>query len=107
MEAEASLTGQTQATTGSRSRVLPAYLALVAGIVCIAWSAIFVRWTDIPGAASAFYRMLVPALVLLPTHFLERERSRVSAKTLAIIGLGGLFFALALLRFRKIASVTS
>ena len=38
----------------------PAYLGLVAGIVCIAWSAILVRWTDIPGPASAFYRMLVP-----------------------------------------------
>jgi drug/metabolite transporter (DMT)-like permease len=69
-------------------------LALVAGIVCIAWSAIFVRWTDIPGAASAFYRMLVPAIVLLPTHFLERGRAPVSGRTIAIIAFGGLFFAL-------------
>lgn len=71
-----------------------AYLALVAGIVCIAWSAIFVRWTDIPGPASAFYRMLFPALVLLPTHFLDRGNSRVNGRTLGIIALGGLFFAL-------------
>jgi drug/metabolite transporter (DMT)-like permease len=90
MEAEVSLTGQT--TAGSR--VLTAYLALVAGIVCIAWSAIFVRWTDIPGAASAFYRMLVPALVLLPTHFLERNRMPIHWRTLGIIAFGGLFFAL-------------
>lgn len=80
--------------TTARARVLPAYLALVAGIVCIAWSAIFVRWTDIPGPASAFYRMLVPALVLLPTHFLDRERKSVGSRTLWIIALGGLFFAL-------------
>src|ERR1700739_2380907 len=33
---------------------LPAYLALLGGIVCIAWSAIFVRWTDIRCPASAF-----------------------------------------------------
>jgi len=71
-----------------------AYLALVAGIVCIAWSAIFVRWTDIPGPASAFYRMLIPAVVLLPTFATDRKRERIDDRTWLIIGLGGLFFAL-------------
>jgi drug/metabolite transporter (DMT)-like permease len=71
-----------------------AYLALVAGIVCIAWSAIFVRWTDIPGPASAFYRMLIPAVVLLPTFATDRKRERLTGGTWIIIGLGGLFFAL-------------
>jgi drug/metabolite transporter (DMT)-like permease len=71
-----------------------AYLALVAGIVCIAWSAIFVRWTDIPGPASAFYRMLIPAVVLLPTFATDRKRESISLRTWLIIGLGGLFFAL-------------
>jgi drug/metabolite transporter (DMT)-like permease len=71
-----------------------AYLALVAGIVCIAWSAIFVRWTDIPGPASAFYRMLIPAVVLLPTFATDRKRERIAVRTWLIIGLGGLFFAL-------------
>lgn len=73
---------------------LAAYLALVAGIVCIAWSAIFVRWTDIPGPASAFYRMLIPAVVLLPTFATDRKRERLTGRTWMIIGLGGLFFAL-------------
>jgi len=77
----------------AESRVA-AYLALVAGIVCIAWSAIFVRWTDIPGPASAFYRMLIPAMVLLPTFATDRKRERVTCRTWLIIGLGGLFFAL-------------
>jgi drug/metabolite transporter (DMT)-like permease len=87
---------QTDLSTSSSAdtRALPAYLALIAGIICIAWSAIFVRWTDIPGPASAFYRMLFPALVLLPTHFFDRSRSPVSARTLGIIAFGGLFFAL-------------
>jgi drug/metabolite transporter (DMT)-like permease len=70
------------------------YLALVAGVLCIAWSAIFVRWTDMPGPASAFYRMLIPAVVLLPTWFFDRSAPRVNSKTLAIIALGGVFFAL-------------
>ena len=76
------------------SRRLGAYLALIAGIVCIAWSAIFVRWTDIPGPASAFYRMLIPAMALLPTFLFDRKRKSVNGRTLWIIGLGGLFFAL-------------
>jgi drug/metabolite transporter (DMT)-like permease len=71
-----------------------AYFALVAGILCIAWSAIFVRWTDIPGPASAFYRLLIPALVLAPTWLLDRKSPRVSGRTFAIICTGGLFFAL-------------
>jgi drug/metabolite transporter (DMT)-like permease len=85
---------ETVSTAKASSRVLPAYLALAAGIVCIAWSAIFVRWTDIPGPASAFYRMLIPALALLPTYLFDREGTRLNRRTLAIIALGGLFFAL-------------
>jgi drug/metabolite transporter (DMT)-like permease len=70
------------------------YLALLAGIFCIAWSAIFVRWTDMPGPASAFYRMLIPGIVLLPTWYFDRRKPRINFGTLAIIALGGLFFAL-------------
>ena len=71
-----------------------AYLALVAGILCIAWSAIFVRWTAVPGAASAFYRLLISAIVLLPTWFFADSRNKLSAKSYAIIAVGALFFAL-------------
>jgi drug/metabolite transporter (DMT)-like permease len=70
------------------------YLALLAGMVCIAWSAIFVRWTDMPGPASAFYRLLIPAIVLLPTWFFKPDKERLDSKSLAIIAVGGLFFAL-------------
>jgi drug/metabolite transporter (DMT)-like permease len=87
------------------SKVWP-YLALVAGIVCIGWSAIFVRWTDMPGPASAFYRMLIPAVMLVPTWLYPRgmrgerggpdadSKRRVDRRTFSIIMLGGLFFAL-------------
>jgi len=69
-------------------------LAMLAGVLCIAWSAIFVRWTDMPGPASAFYRLLIPAIVLLPTWFFDRDKTRMDARSLAIIAIGGLFFAL-------------
>jgi drug/metabolite transporter (DMT)-like permease len=81
-------------TQARSARRLGAYLALIGGILCIAWSAIFVRWTDMPGPASAFYRMLIPAAVLLPTWFFDRQAPRVSPQTLGIIAAGGLFFAL-------------
>ena len=71
-----------------------AYLALIAGILCIAWSAIFVRWTSVPGTASAFYRLLIPAIVLLPTWLLPAKPARLSARSYAIIAIGGFFFAL-------------
>src|SRR5215471_8757278 len=73
---------------------LKPYAALTAGILCIAWSAIFVRWTDMPGPASAFYRLLIPALVLAPTWVIDHKAPRVNARTLAIICAGGFFFAL-------------
>lgn len=96
MRQESSVQAEETLETKERvaARLLPAYLALIAGIVCIAWSAIFVRWTDIPGPASAFYRMLIPAVVLLPTVFFDRGGTRLSGRMLWIIALGGLFFAL-------------
>jgi hypothetical protein len=42
-------------------RAWKAYGALSVGVVSIAWSAIFVRWTQMPGITSAFYRVLVGA----------------------------------------------
>jgi drug/metabolite transporter (DMT)-like permease len=38
--------------------------------------------------------MLIPAVILLPTWLWNRRAPRVSLKTLAIIAVGGLFFAL-------------
>jgi drug/metabolite transporter (DMT)-like permease len=85
---------QPSAAAGTEgSSQLLAYLALVGGIVCIAWSAIFVRWTDIPGPASAFYRLLIPAIVLLPTFLFQRETTPLDRRSLAIIAVGGVFFA--------------
>jgi drug/metabolite transporter (DMT)-like permease len=103
VEAETGVVQQEKSTT----RLLPAYLALVAGIVCIAWSALFVRWTDIPGPASAFYRMLIPAVVLLPTFLFDREGTRLNARMLGIIAVGGLFFALDLALYNTAILKTS
>ena len=89
MQTEAAIAG----LDATKSKRLPAYLALLGGIVCIAWSAIFVRWTDIPGPASAFYRMLIPAIVLLPSYLFDRRSEPLSLRNIGIIAFGGLFFA--------------
>jgi len=83
------------------------YLALAAGALCIAWSAIFVRWTDMPGPASAFYRMLIPAIVLAPTWLIAPRSPRVNGKTLLVTAVGGLFFALDLAFFNTSILKTS
>lgn len=80
--------------TSTYSSSSKAYIALLAGILCISWSAIFVRWTAIPGPASAFYRLLIPAVVLLPTWLFRRSQQKLSFRSYAIIAVGALFFAL-------------
>lgn len=51
-----------------------AYLILAFGIFCIAFSAIFVKWTGLPGATSGFYRLAISTLAL-SIPFLVRRSS--------------------------------
>ena len=94
-------------TTPRKSPQTRPYLALTAGVLCIAWSAIFVRWTDIPGPASAFYRMLIPAVLLIPTWFIGQRAPRVDKRTMLVIAAGGVFFALDLAFFNTSILETS
>lgn len=73
---------------------LPAFAALAAGVIAISWSAIFVRWANMPGAVSAFYRVLIAAVILW--MFLPFQRASIaciSRRTLFLSSLGGIFFA--------------
>ncbi len=51
-----------------------AYMALGFGILFITWSAIFVKWANVPGPSSAFYRVFIAALVLIPVWAIRRRR---------------------------------
>jgi drug/metabolite transporter (DMT)-like permease len=85
-----------------RSGHVPAYAALIAAVAGVAWSAILVRWAGVPGAASAFYRVLVAGAVLLPwwlirgstqkgdSHLFLQRKGTASLTAVA----GGVFFAL-------------
>ncbi|NMB89754.1 MAG: hypothetical protein GYA17_15450, partial [Chloroflexi bacterium] len=46
-----------------RARLVYAYLALVAGIGALSFSALFVRWSQAPGTVTSFYRMVVAVVV--------------------------------------------
>ena len=85
---------------------LSAYAALLAAIAGIAWSAILVRWAGVPGAASAFYRVLVAGAVLVPWAAVARTKNGGCPRFLGsrdtagdprapwIAVAGGVFFAL-------------
>jgi drug/metabolite transporter (DMT)-like permease len=77
-----------------QTSTLPAYLALVAAIGGISWSAIFVRWAEVPGTASAFYRVLIAGAVLIPWWWLRGASRPVPVRAGWIAVAGGVFFAL-------------
>jgi drug/metabolite transporter (DMT)-like permease len=70
-----------------------AYGALAIGVMCIGCSAIFVKIAGVPGPVSAFYRVLVACVVLVPWR-LHRRSLRPSKNDLLFIFAGGVFFAL-------------
>ena len=76
-----------------RNHRLAAILALAFGILCIGFSAIFVKVAALPGPVSAFYRVLIAGAVVVP-WWLTAGRRRPSAHDLGLILAGGLFFGI-------------
>jgi drug/metabolite transporter (DMT)-like permease len=71
-----------------------AFAALIAGIISISWSAIFVRWTDMPGVASAFYRVLIASVALWAILLMQKgRRLRIPLQLIPLTAVGGIFFA--------------
>src|SRR5687768_470431 len=71
-----------------------AYLALAVAIAGISWSSIFVRWADVPGTVSAFYRVLIAGMVLVTWRGIRGGTRPVSPRAAWITVGGGVFFAL-------------
>jgi drug/metabolite transporter (DMT)-like permease len=71
-----------------------AYAGLAVGVVAISWSAIFVRWTQMPGVASAFYRVFFACVALWPILLFSKTKlARMDRSTFLLGVLGGTFFA--------------
>jgi drug/metabolite transporter (DMT)-like permease len=85
---------------------LLAYLALASSIFGMAWSALFVRWAGIPAAASAFYRVLIALLILVPWRGI-RGGHTPTRRALLLAAAGGGFFAFDLLLYNSAVLRTS
>ncbi|MGD0733769.1 MAG: DMT family transporter [Terracidiphilus sp.] len=71
-----------------------AFAALIGGVIAVGWSAIFVRWAEMPGVTSAFYRMMIASVALWGIVFAKRgRRLQIPAKVIPLTLLGGVFFA--------------
>lgn len=70
-----------------------AYAALIAGVLCISGSALFVKLAGVPGPVSALYRFLFTGLVLIP-WWLSSGSVRPARPQLWLTLAGGVFLAL-------------
>jgi drug/metabolite transporter (DMT)-like permease len=84
------------------------YTFLGIGVFAIGWSALFVRWSAVPGWTSAFWRMALASLVFVPWALVaRRDRPRPSAAATRAAILAGLFFGADLALFNTAVMVSS
>jgi drug/metabolite transporter (DMT)-like permease len=76
--------------------MLQIYIILGLGVVCIAFSAIFIRLAGVPGTVSAFYRMFIAAFALtIPFTRNARQGHVTGSQGIWILAIGtGIFFAI-------------
>ena len=102
-----SSTASATSSANKKSRAA-ALAALGISVVCISWSAPFVRWAHVPGITSAFYRALVAAIIVVPYWLVTRDRSRAPSRNAVLLALlGGVFFGFDLALFNTAVLKTS
>jgi drug/metabolite transporter (DMT)-like permease len=88
-----------------------AYVVLAIGVFAIGWSALFVRWSAVPGWTSAFWRMAIAQLVFVPWALAARPRMRratpPSRAAVRDAVVAGVFFAADLALFNTAVMVSS
>ncbi|MGQ9839435.1 MAG: DMT family transporter [Anaerolineae bacterium] len=90
------------------SRRIQAYLALVSGVVCISFSAIFTKLAGTPGAVTGFYRMAVTTTVLLLPFWLQQRRNPArNRRSWGWAIAGGLWFSINLVMLSSALTLTS
>jgi len=102
-----SLAAARPATESEPTRPWLAYSVLASAVICIAWSALFVRWAAASGPASAFYRALVATVVLVPVWLLRGRKNTVRFRPAMLGVLAGIFFAFDLALFNTAVLDTS
>ena len=97
------------AATASHAGHTKSYVVLAIGVFAIGWSALFVRWSGVPGWTSAFWRMTLAQLVFVPWAVAAwpagaRRPSRAALRDAIIAGV---FFAADLALFNTAVMVSS
>jgi drug/metabolite transporter (DMT)-like permease len=69
------------------------YLALVVGIICLSFSAMFGKWANAPGPVIGFYRIGLATIILLPVFLYNGRKNglKISKTVLLLPILGGIF----------------
>ncbi len=102
------VTAANAASSASKKSRAAALFALGISVICISWSAPFVRWAHVPGITSAFYRALIAAIVVVPYWLATRDRSRSPSRRAVLLALlGGVFFGFDLALFNTAVLKTS
>jgi drug/metabolite transporter (DMT)-like permease len=76
----------------TRKHLFLPYVLLLFGLLCIGWSAIFVKLAAVSGFASAFYRMAIASVAILPL-WLTRKKTGLDKRSTAIAIICGCLFA--------------
>jgi drug/metabolite transporter (DMT)-like permease len=86
---------QMKETAKKRPAYTP-YASLVAGIISLSMSAIFVRWAQAPGVISSFYRMGIASIIMVIPFVIQFRNKKVSLPSRGVLFafLGGFAFSL-------------
>ena len=92
--------------TKVKASPLFAWFALALGIVCIGFSAIFVKLADVPGSVATFYRLLFATLAIIPVWMYRGIKMPVRRDLLLILA-GSFFFAVDLIMWNTAIPLTT
>lgn len=76
-----------------RNHRLLHFFVLGLGVLCISWSAIFVKLSGVPGLSTAFYRMLIGFVGVLPIWYFNRP-PQINWKGVKLAIVCGFLFAI-------------
>lgn len=85
-----------------------AYLSLALGVFGIGWSAILVRWSGVSGLVSAFYRLGIATIVLVPWRLIAKPSTTTATRTAKVAAvIAGILFGADLAFFNSAVMATS
>ncbi|MGD0707872.1 MAG: DMT family transporter [Anaerolineaceae bacterium] len=76
-------------------KALLPYIALVCGVLALSVSALFVRWSNVPGTVTSFFRMALASIFLFPFWLRDkRQHPPLDGRWVLLAMLGGVFTAM-------------